>query len=94
MNVKTIKQVFNTEIEKWGEISILRKVDDRVYICECSVQYEYYKIKTEHTFVFKSHFKPLHEPKCCGDLIDNRADATIFVLDDNDREYKHNLKRH
>ena len=43
-------------------------------------------------FFYASHFKPLHQSKFCGGLIDNRADAPIFVLEDNDRETKLNLK--
>ena len=34
----------------------------------------------KHAFVYDSHFKPLHQSKCCWALIDNRADAHIFVL--------------
>ena len=39
-----------------------------------------------------SHFKPLHQSKCCGDLIDNRVDAPICVLEDKDREKNINLR--
>ena len=41
--------------------------------------------KTKHAFVYAIHFKPVYQPKCCGYLIDNRADAPIRVLDDNGR---------
>ena len=40
-----------------------------------------------HLF-YDSHFKPLHQTKCFGVLIDNRADAPICVLEDKDRESK------
>ena len=30
--------------------------------------------------------------KMCGSIIDNRSDATIFVMEDNDRKMKINLK--
>ena len=46
----------------------------------------------KHSFVYYSHFKPLHQPKCCGDFIDNRADLHICVLGDNYRETRLNLK--
>ena len=42
--------------------------------------------------VYDSHFKPLHQSKCCGDLIDNRDDAPILVLEDNDKDTKLNLR--
>ena len=52
--------------------------------------------KTKHAFVYESHFKPLHQPKYCGAIIDNRADAPICAMEDNDREknlkLKHSLK--
>ena len=41
---------------------------------------------------FDGHFKPFHQSKCCGDLIDNRTDEPIYVLDDDDRESKNSLK--
>ena len=44
------------------------------------------KIKT--LFVYDSHFKCLHQTKCCWDLIDNRADAPSCVLDDIDIKTK------
>ena len=28
------------------------------------------------------HFKPLHQSKCCGVLVNNRDDANIFVFED------------
>ena len=48
--------------------------------------------KEKHTFVYDSHLKLLHELKCCGALIDNKSDATIFVLEDNDIKTKFYLK--
>ena len=53
----------------------------------CSVKSEDYKIKTKYASIYDIHFKPLHQPKCCRDIIDTRA------LDDNDREYKHYMKK-
>ena len=52
-----------------------------------------YQYKTKHVFDYYSHFKPLHQPKWYGDLIYNRLDAHIFVMDDNDIEPKNNLKK-
>ena len=76
-NVLTVKPVLKTEIKKWGANSILRNVDDGVYICRYSVQsidYQYNKI---YAFFYYSNFKPLHQPKFYGDLIYNRATAPI-----------------
>ena len=42
-------------------------------------------------FFFEIHYKPLHQTECCGVLIDNRSDAPIFVLEDNDRASKRDL---
>ena len=39
----------------------------------------------KHAFIYNSHFKPFHKPKRCGDLIDNKSDAPIYIIDDNDR---------
>ena len=48
--------------------------------------------KRKHVFVYDSHFKPFHQPKCCWDLIHNIAYATICVLGDKYRETEVNLK--
>ena len=63
-----------------------------MYICTCSVRSDEFKCKTKHAFFYDSHFKTLYQSKCCGDIIDNRADATIFVLEDNDIHTKLNLR--
>ena len=76
----------------WGAASILRRVNDGVFICTYNFQYVEYNCWTKHAFVYDSHFKPLHQTKCCGVLIDNRADAPICVLEDKDREPKKKLK--
>ena len=39
-----------------------------------------------NALVYDSNYKPLHQTKCCGVLIDNRADTPIYVLEDNYRE--------
>ena len=41
--------------------------------------------------LFLSQFKPYHQSKSCGGIIDNRAGAPICVLEDKDREKKLNL---
>ena len=32
----------------------------------------------QNMYFFDSYIKPLHQPECYGDIIDNRADAPIF----------------
>ena len=70
----------------------MRIVNDEVFICICNVKYDEHKCCTKHSFVYDSHFKPLHQSKFCGALIDNRSDAYICVLEDKDRETKKNLR--
>ena len=43
-------------------------------------------VRKKKSFVYESHLKPLHQPQFFGSLIDNRADAPIFVLDQYDGE--------
>ena len=72
--------VARIEIDDRNAASIIRIVTDGVYICKCSVRYNEYKFKTKHAFFYDCHFKPFHQIKCCGYLIDNIADAPICVL--------------
>ena len=74
----------------WGAASILRRLNDGVFICTCSFQSVEYNCWTNHAFFNESHFKPLHQTKCCGVLIDNRADAPICVLEDKEIESRKN----
>ena len=54
-------------------------------ICKCNIESNEYNCWGKHAFIYDSHFKPLHQLKCCGTLIDNRDDAPICVLEDKDR---------
>ena len=76
----------------WGAASILGRVNDVVFICTCNVQYIEYNCWKKHAFVYEIHFKPLHQTKGCGVLIDNRADAPISFLENKERESKKKLK--
>ena len=87
-----VTAVLNIEIEPWISCSILRKVNYGVYICSCSVRSEEYMCNTKLAFVYDSHLKSFHEPKCYEGIIQNRLYAPIFVLEDNDRFKKLNLK--
>ena len=90
-NVINITPVLRIEEVNWGTASILKTVNDGVYICVCNVKNVKYNLWTKHEFVYESHYKPLHQTKCCGVLIDNRDDAPIFVLEEKDRESKKQL---
>ena len=66
-------------------------MNDGVFICKCNVQSVEYNFWKKNAFVYDSNFKPLHQTKCCGVLIDNRDDAHICVLEDKDGEPKKKL---
>ena len=78
-NVMDVTTVSGIERSPWGAASILRRVNDGVFICTYNVQSAEYDCWTNNSFVYDSHFKPLHQTKFCGFLIDNRAGAPIFV---------------
>ena len=90
-NVMNITPVLRIEEVAWSAVSILRRVNDGVYICVYNVHNVKYDLWTKHAFVYDSHYKPLHKTECCGVLIDNRADAPICVLEDTDRATKKDL---
>ena len=69
-----------------GSSQYYEKSDDGVLICTCNVKSDEYDCWTKHEFFYDSHFKPLHQTKCCGVLVDNRAGAPICVLEDIDGE--------
>ena len=48
--VRNVTPVFQIEREPWGSVSILRKVNDGVYICLWSVRSDEYMCKTKHVF--------------------------------------------
>ena len=91
INFVNITPVSGIEEVAWGAASILRRVNDGVFICTCNVQSVEYNYWKKHEFVYDIHFKPLHQTKCCGVLIYNRDDAPICVLEDKDRESKKQL---
>ena len=87
-NVMKVTPVSGIQREPWGSACILRIINDGVFICTCNFKSDEYKFCTKHAFVYYGYLKPLHQYKFCGDIIDNRADAHIFVLEDKDRETK------
>ena len=83
MNVTTVSEI---NWLAWGAASIVRTVNDGVYIYTCNVQSVEYNFWTKHAFVYYIHYKPLHQTKCCGVLIDIRDDAHVCVLEEKDRQ--------
>ena len=76
-SVMKVTLVARIEREHWVAAIIIRRVNDGVYTYTCSFRYEEYMFKIKHAFVYESHFKPLNQPKSCGDLNDNISDAPI-----------------
>ena len=91
-NFMKLTPVSGIEIEPWGVACILIKVNDGVFVCTCNAKSDEYNFSTRHAFFYYSRFKPLHQQKCCGDLIGNIAGANIFVLEDKYIETKKNLR--
>ena len=65
-NVMSVTPVSRIEREPSVSASIIRIVNDGVYIFTCSVISDEYKCKTKHAFVFDSHFKPFHQSNVLG----------------------------
>ena len=61
------------------------EVENVVYIYSCKFRSADNDYKTKHTYDYDKHFNKLVQPKCCGDIIYNRASETVHVLDDTDR---------
>ena len=62
-NVMNMNPVSGIDQAAWGAASILRTVNDRVYICTCNVKNVEYDLWTKHAFVYDSHYKPLYQTK-------------------------------
>ena len=75
-----VTAVFQIEREPWGANSILRKVNDGVYIYSFSIRSDEYMCKTKHAFVYYSHLKLCNQSRYCEFLIDNRSDEHICVM--------------
>ena len=68
------------EIQKWGANSIVLNVDDGVYICTCNVKNVERRYKTSHAFAYDSNLKPSGQKQSCGELINNRKNSPLCVL--------------
>ena len=88
----TIEPVLNIEREHMGPLGILMRIDDGIYVCICNVYSKVFKKHTQHAFVYDSYFSKKVKSACCGAIIDNRAYAPIYVLEEKYRETKDTLK--
>ena len=59
-NAMNITPISGIEEVKWGAASILRNVNDGVYICICNVHNVKYDLWKKHAFVYDKHYKPLN----------------------------------
>ena len=53
--------LFYIEREPWSVASILKKVNNGVYICTRSVRSDEYMCNTKYLVAYNSKFKPLHK---------------------------------
>ena len=88
----TIAPVLNIEREKMGPLKILLRIDDGVYVCNCTVYSDALKQYTQHTFVYDRHFSTKEKSACCGEIIDNITYAPICVLEGKYKTRKHTPK--
>ena len=90
--VITIAPVLNIEREKMSSLRILKKIDDGVYVCNCTVYSYALKQHTQHAFFNDSFFSTTEKSACCGAIIDNITYAPICVMEIKYRTSKHTLK--
>ena len=91
-SVMTIAHVLNVEREKMAPLRILTRIDDGVYVCNCTVYSNALKQHTQHAFVYDINFSTTYNSACRGTIIDNRTYAPICVLEGKYRTSKHTLK--
>ena len=90
-SVMAIEPLLTIDREKIGTISILQVINDGVYVCICRVFSNVFKKYTSHAFVYDSYFSQLEKSEYCGEIIDNRYYAPIFVLGEKYRTRKTTL---
>ena len=91
-SVMTIAPVLNIEGEKMGPLGILMRIDDGVYVCNCTVYSYVLKQHTQNAFVYDIYFPTKEKSSCCGAIIDNITYAPICVLEEIYRKRKDTLK--
>ena len=67
------------------------RIDDGVYVWNCTVYSDTFKQHTQHAFFNDSHFLTTEKSACRGAIIDNRTYAPISVLEGKDRTSKATL---
>ena len=84
-SVIKIEPVLYIDRDKMGNLGILIRINDGVYVCICSVYSNIQKECTQHAFVYDSYFTTTGNSACQGAIIDNRRYAPICVLEEKDR---------
>ena len=69
-----------------GTLGILLKIDDGVYVCNCTVYSYVLKQFTQHVFVYKIHFSTKEKSERCGEIIENISYAPKCVIEEKYRE--------
>ena len=69
-SVMTIAHVLNVEREKMAPLRILTRIDDGVYVYNCTVYSNALKQHTQHAFVYDIHFSTTYNSACRGAIID------------------------
>ena len=88
----TIAPVLNIEREKIGPLRILMRIDDVVYVCNCTFYSYVLKNPTQRAFVYDIYFSKKDKSACRGEIIYNRTYTPLFLLEVKNREIKATLK--
>ena len=80
------------EIKKCGAFGILKNIGDALYICACGVMTYENNETFYHSFIYDKHFKIIGKKWFCVYLIDNRSNASIYVLNDGNIVSRKKLK--
>ena len=56
-SVMRIAPILNIEREKMGTLGILMRIDDNVYVCNCTVYSYVSKQFTQQAFIYEIHFQ-------------------------------------
>ena len=71
-SVMTISPLLNIDRSKIGTLGILTRIDDGVYVCNCTVYSYVSKKSTQHAFVYDSYLLTKVKSACHGAIVDNR----------------------
>ena len=79
-SVINISSVLNIDQEKLGNLGILMRIDDGVYVFICTLYSNVLKQHTKHAFFYDSYFSTKEKSACRGAIIDDNKYAPICVL--------------